>query len=88
MQGSLQLQMKAGEFTLTSDKMILSIISNFRVYYNLNILFMLAEYFHEWCQVLLLKMTMKVNELTIKWDHNFITLKKNPTDYATCIITA
>lgn len=66
MQGSLQLQMKAGEFTLTSDKMILSIISNFRVYYNLNILFMLAEYFHEWCQVLLLKMTMKVNELTIK----------------------
>lgn len=67
MQGSLQLQMKAGEFTLTSDKMILSIISNFRVYNNnLNILVMQAEYFHEWCQVLLLKMTMKVNELTIK----------------------
>lgn len=70
--------MKAGEFTLTSDKMILSIISNFRVYYNLNILFMLAEYFHEWCQVLLLKMTMKVNALTIKWDHNFYNIEKKP----------
>lgn len=41
--------MKVGEFMLILDKMILSIILNFWVYYNLNILFMLVEYFYEWC---------------------------------------
>lgn len=84
MQCSLQLQMKAGEFTLTSDKMILSIISNFRVYYNLNILVIQAEYFHSFTQ----------DDNESQWincqvrSQLYNIEKKNPTDYATCSITA
>lgn len=84
MQCSLQLQMKAGEFTLTSDKMILSIISNFRVYYNLN-----SRIFP-----LMVSGAFTQDDNESQWincqvrSQLYNIEKKNPTDYATCSITA